>query len=196
MIIKSISVARLAMFLLFASLTGFSPAKADYVYSGLGGQFDLTCDSCDVTTTTLVSWSGGSVILTGVSLTATPTSIIFTPTAGAGVIFDPNSGSGLFYGAVDGVVSGGTASCTIGPGCLAVGSPPHGVPAPCLADTGASSFGSCSFGTLTIQSTETPITIAIAEAVPEPSTWAMMILGFCGLGFMAYRRKHGTLRLA
>jgi hypothetical protein len=29
----------------------------------------------------------------------------------------------------------------------------------------------------------------VASAVPEPSTWAMMILGFCGLGFMAYRRK-------
>jgi hypothetical protein len=27
------------------------------------------------------------------------------------------------------------------------------------------------------------------DAVPEPSTWAMMILGFCGVGFMAYRRK-------
>lgn len=26
-------------------------------------------------------------------------------------------------------------------------------------------------------------------AVPEPSTWAMMILGFLGVGFMAYRRK-------
>jgi hypothetical protein len=26
-------------------------------------------------------------------------------------------------------------------------------------------------------------------SVPEPSTWAMMILGFCGLGFMACRRK-------
>jgi hypothetical protein len=25
--------------------------------------------------------------------------------------------------------------------------------------------------------------------VPEVSTWAMMILGFCGVGFMAYRRK-------
>jgi hypothetical protein len=29
----------------------------------------------------------------------------------------------------------------------------------------------------------------IAAAVPEPSTWAMMILGFCGLGVMTYHRK-------
>jgi len=40
----------------------------------------------------------------------------------------------------------------------------------------------------------TPIT----GGVPEPSTWAMMILGFCGLGFMTYRRKQNgpALRLA
>jgi len=31
-------------------------------------------------------------------------------------------------------------------------------------------------------------TLSVA-AVPEPSTWAMMILGFFGVGFMAYRRK-------
>jgi hypothetical protein len=32
-----------------------------------------------------------------------------------------------------------------------------------------------------------------AGSVPEPSTWAMMILGFAGIGFMAYRRKqNGT----
>ena len=30
----------------------------------------------------------------------------------------------------------------------------------------------------------------MAAAVPEPSTWAMMILGFLGLGFMAYRRRN------
>jgi len=30
---------------------------------------------------------------------------------------------------------------------------------------------------------------AVTSAVPEPSTWAMMLLGFVGLGFMAYRRK-------
>jgi hypothetical protein len=35
------------------------------------------------------------------------------------------------------------------------------------------------------------------SAVPEPSTWAMMILGFLGVGFMAYRRKSGpALRIA
>lgn len=34
------------------------------------------------------------------------------------------------------------------------------------------------------------------NAVPESSTWAMMILGFFGLGFMAYRRKNSATRLA
>jgi PEP-CTERM motif len=29
----------------------------------------------------------------------------------------------------------------------------------------------------------------IASAVPEPSTWAMMLLGFAGIGSIAYRRK-------
>jgi hypothetical protein len=33
------------------------------------------------------------------------------------------------------------------------------------------------------------ISNAVVAAVPEPATWAMMIFGFCGLGFMAYRRK-------
>jgi hypothetical protein len=33
-------------------------------------------------------------------------------------------------------------------------------------------------------------------AVPEPSTWAMLLLGFAGLGFMAYRRKRNDPLLA
>jgi hypothetical protein len=35
-------------------------------------------------------------------------------------------------------------------------------------------------------------------AVPEPSTWAMMILGFCGVGFLTDRRKENgpVLRIA
>lgn len=33
----------------------------------------------------------------------------------------------------------------------------------------------------------------IYSAVPEPSTWAMMILGFFGVGFMAYRRRNSAM---
>ena len=29
----------------------------------------------------------------------------------------------------------------------------------------------------------------VVEAVPEPSTWALMLLGFAGLGFVGYRTK-------
>jgi hypothetical protein len=31
--------------------------------------------------------------------------------------------------------------------------------------------------------------VSAVAAIPEPSTWAMILLGFAGIGFMAYRRK-------
>jgi hypothetical protein len=38
--------------------------------------------------------------------------------------------------------------------------------------------------------------VDVEDAVPEPSSWAMMIVGFCSLEFIAYGRKneaaHGT----
>jgi hypothetical protein len=36
-------------------------------------------------------------------------------------------------------------------------------------------------------------TAVLTASVPEPSTWAMMILGFAGLGFMGYRRRKSAL---
>ena len=33
-------------------------------------------------------------------------------------------------------------------------------------------------------------------AVPEPSTWAMMLVGFCGLGYAAYRRRRTPIAIA
>ena len=44
------------------------------------------------------------------------------------------------------------------------------------------------FHGLTFQRRE-QLVLDIGSAVPEPSTWAMMLLGFAGIGFMAYRRK-------
>jgi hypothetical protein len=67
--------------------------------------------------------------------------------------------------------------------------------------------GPNSNGDVTVQSTNGgtidfsdsyAITGPMVAAVPEPCTWAMMILGFVGVGFMAYRRKQNgpALRLA
>jgi hypothetical protein len=39
-------------------------------------------------------------------------------------------------------------------------------------------------------------TSGVLTAVPEPSTWAMLLLGFAGLGFMAYRRKSRPVFMA
>jgi hypothetical protein len=33
------------------------------------------------------------------------------------------------------------------------------------------------------------MTLEPVAGVPEPSTWAMLLLGFAGIGFMAYRRS-------
>jgi hypothetical protein len=33
------------------------------------------------------------------------------------------------------------------------------------------------------------VTVGVQAAVPEPSTWAMLILGFAGIGFIAYWQK-------
>ena len=36
---------------------------------------------------------------------------------------------------------------------------------------------------------EGTVSFDAVSPVPEPSTWAMMLLGFAGVGFIAYRRK-------
>jgi len=40
------------------------------------------------------------------------------------------------------------------------------------------------------------VVINTVDAVPEPSTWAMLVLGFAGVGFMAYRRKSRSVLTA
>jgi hypothetical protein len=40
------------------------------------------------------------------------------------------------------------------------------------------------------------VTTGNVGAVPEPSTWAMMLLGFAGIGFIAYRRKTKPVLMA
>ena len=45
------------------------------------------------------------------------------------------------------------------------------------------------FGTIPAMLPEVRIEGELTAAVPEPSTWAMMLLGFAGIGYGVYRRK-------
>jgi hypothetical protein len=40
------------------------------------------------------------------------------------------------------------------------------------------------------------IDFAVGGAVPEPSTWAMMLLGFAGLGYAGYRTSQKAASIA
>lgn len=55
--------------------------------------------------------------------------------------------------------------------------------------TGVASFNGSILGPNYDLTFRTYSDTGLTAAVPEPSTWAMLILGFAGVGFMAYRRK-------
>jgi PEP-CTERM motif-containing protein len=70
-----------------------------------------------------------------------------------------------------------------------------------LFDTGSFAYNLYSIGPSYYLSTFNPDnsffipgdfgTLQVA-AVPEPATWAMMIVGFAGIGYLAYRRRQGV----
>ena len=41
-----------------------------------------------------------------------------------------------------------------------------------------------------------PVEFGVLTAVPEPATWALLLLGFAGIGFMGYRRKSKSALMA
>jgi hypothetical protein len=60
----------------------------------------------------------------------------------------------------------------------------------------AGSAGSADSSILGNAFSTTPENAVTTAAVPEPSTWAMMLLGFAGLGYVAFRRRSKGLAVA
>jgi PEP-CTERM motif-containing protein len=56
-------------------------------------------------------------------------------------------------------------------------------------DYGTSTLEVYAYGELTAGT----LTVAL---IPEPSTWALMVIGFGGLGFAAYRRSRPVVSIA
>ena len=66
-----------------------------------------------------------------------------------------------------------------------------------LSDTTIAQASGESFTTLLSTDSGTLIRgEAFSPAVPEPSAWVMMILGFAGIGFLAYRGKNKPALMA
>jgi hypothetical protein len=111
---------------------------------------------------------GDTVLVNGSNFTATASGLFFN--------FSSNSGGNLLLYNMD---NGGfnsvcfndkSESCSDNRSAVGFTVGDQNIGANFISETGNFEFG-------------------VAAAVPEPSTWAMMILGFFGLGFMAYRRK-------
>jgi hypothetical protein len=115
-----------------------------------------------------VSGNNSQVVVYGSAFTAT----------GTGLFYDFSS-SGPGFSAVDfqnpGIGSGINYFCL------------NGAAGNCSGNPSAIGINANGNGSFIPESGN--VQIGAVGAVPEPSTWAMMILGFAGIGFMAYRRK-------
>jgi len=135
------------------------------------GSMVTDCDSCVLKATDISSWSFSWTYSNGVTGAALGTTIGFNDdqlSASGGILSYTGANIETFTDAVDG--------------------------------TSQVAFGFSGVGTIRLQnvslidltgSVTQPFRIGTEQVsgVPEPSTWAMMILGFAGVGFMVYRRK-------
>jgi hypothetical protein len=186
---KSLSVAVFSLAVLGAMSAG--PVRASSLIGDvISGSYDFPCSSCTYggfsysvnpftvgagpESTLCVDGNPTLVDFSASSLVLTAPSVSYTGTAFNGPEFGVNSGNP--FDPVSSVVTSGgqSVSAYVSAGTLFVNWEGQGFTS---GDT---------------------VTINFAGAVPEPSTWAMLLLGFAGVGFMAYRRKQNgpQLRLA
>lgn len=118
--------------------------------------------------------NNSTALLYGSGLSATATQLLYDYNSGYGflLIQSPNSGSGQ------------TFWCVQGNGCYNFDGP------------GEAIDPHTSFNFTSQAYSDVQAIASVAGAVPEPSTWAMMMLGFVGVGFMAYRRRTQPATLA
>jgi hypothetical protein len=68
-------------------------------------------------------------------------------------------------------------------------------------DFGTTTFsGSISYSPIPMGQAESVsfgnVKVVVTDSIPEPSTWALMLLGFAGLGFAGYRRTRVAVSAA
>jgi hypothetical protein len=164
------------------------------------GFITTNCDSCDLDASNILSWSftasdgtsGSSsnsdagISTTDFMLEATPTGIftVANATEGASIRFCSD-------------IAGGGADCFPGAG-LDVYNLAHGgsMPVTWYIAWVENSGAEATFLTADLGSSPDPAIEIASLAVPEPSAWTMMIIGFAGFGFAAHRRQRRALHIS
>ena len=170
----------------------FGPIPADGEITGF---ITTSCDNCVLTASNVLSWSftasdgtsgsssnpGSGIHASGDILQATPTGI-FTVT---------NATLGGFFGFCSDIANNGS-DCFSTAGLNVNDMKPDQAPAVWHIAWEEISSAEGIFST-NGQGGQIFPSIEIASlAVPESPTWAMMIIGFAGLGFAAHRRRHSA----
>jgi hypothetical protein len=170
----------------------------DFTVSGTAVRNDSGMDG--ITSSSFADFNTAVGTLTGVTLSFAGTANysgggedgfadLSDVTSASNVHFQLFSGSGFGIGGNFSISANGTASA---PFLLSFfeGSGTQALVFNFDVDVGAVTMSGQS-GTLTYD-----FTPAVASVIPEPSTWAMMALGFAGLGFLGYRKTRGDNALA
>jgi hypothetical protein len=153
------------------------------------------------TSSTAVNWmflrANGAGGLPGTLVASGASSIFSTTSLGLGSIFHINKenfdvgsvtlNAGTYYFAVHSTSSAYSTYLSTGSTSSGAAETPDGG----LTWTGTYQ----THPSIAISLDSTALSSAVS-AVPEPSTWAMMLLGFAGVGFMGYRRRKSALAVA
>jgi PEP-CTERM motif len=103
----------------------------------------------------------------------------------------------IYWGSIDGMQGGNNNLNTLtiggftltGAQLVAMGASGTGDQTSPLGNELVTITGLPAFTTATFSSARNAFEFSLGSAVPEPSTWAMMMLGFGGLGYAAFRRN-------
>lgn len=159
------------------------------INSGLADSFTLT-QASTVTGVDFVSWAHPGDTMTSVDWSITPTANSF-PAGTTANVTQSSICAGCAFGYYDinnEIFSTGSVSLAAGAYYLVLQN--------AVVGNGDQIFWDVNSGPSTAYQTyagqipsETFQILGTTSAVPEPSTWAMMLAGFLGLGFAGYRRS-------
>jgi hypothetical protein len=157
------------------SAENFSPIVPSPVDSVVGS-FDIAFDP------TLPIWAAPQFVATSVGITLNSLNIALS--FPLNFAYDSIADTLLVGGQVL-VISGGTNDFLLDIS--------HFLSAPSLFSLTYADVGDPS--TLFVSHTGSVSVTPLTSPVPEPSTWAMLILGFAGVGFIAFRKRKNGLAL-